>query len=103
MVAEAIAVATTAPYAGYAAIGAACHNIQNVACINHTKQYFACKPMQRWLDISAIIALVSVGGIGVVDGGGGGDAYADDGIGYMGDLILVLVMVIMMIMWMMMK
>ena len=67
MVAEAIAVVTTAPYAGYAAIGAACHNIQNIACIDHTKQYFVSKSIQLWLDISAIIALIFIYVIGVGD------------------------------------
>ena len=43
MVAVAIVIATAAPYVGYAAIDAAFHNIQNIACVDHTQQYFACK------------------------------------------------------------
>ena len=41
-VAAAIAISIAAPYIEYAAISAAIHNIQNIACIDHTKQYFVC-------------------------------------------------------------
>ena len=46
VVAGAIVIATAAPYVGYAAIGAAVHNIQNIACIDHTEQYFVCNSIQ---------------------------------------------------------
>ena len=75
MVAGVIAIPITVPYVGYAADSAAYHNIQNIACIDHTKQYFVCKSIQLWLDISAIIVLVFVYDIGVV---GIGDGYQDD-------------------------
>ena len=68
MVAGAITIPTAAPYVGYAAIGAAVLNIQNIAYIDHTKQYFVCKSIQLWLDVSAIIALIYAYGIGVGDG-----------------------------------
>ena len=77
MVAGAITIPTAVPYVGYAAIGAAVLNIQNIACIDHTKQYFVCKSIQLWLYISAIIVLVCVYGVGVVDGS---DGYWDIGI-----------------------
>ena len=80
LVAGAIAIATAAPYVGYAAIGAAYHNTQNIACIDHTKQYFVSKSIQWWLDISAIIVLVC---IYVIDVGDGGDGHAEDGVGNM--------------------
>ena len=48
MVAGATAISTAAPSVGYAAIDAAVHNIQNIACIDHTKQYFVCESMQLW-------------------------------------------------------
>ena len=53
----------------YAAISAAYHNIQNIACIDHAKQYFVSKSIKIWLDKSAIIPLICVFGIGVGDGG----------------------------------
>ena len=43
MVAGAIAISTTAQYVGYDAINAAYHHIPNIACIDHTKQYFVYK------------------------------------------------------------
>ena len=43
MVAIAIAISTAVPYFEYSAINAASHNLQNIACIDHTKQYFVCK------------------------------------------------------------
>ena len=46
MLAAAIAIATAAPYVGYAAIGVAHLDIQNIACIDHTKQYFVCISIQ---------------------------------------------------------
>ena len=78
MLAGATAISTAAPYIGYAAIGAAYHNKQNIARIDHTKQYFVYKSIQLWLDISAIIALVC---IYVISVGDGGDGYADDDVG----------------------
>ena len=65
MVSGAASVAPAAPYVGYAAISAAYHNIQNIACIDHTKQYFVCKLIKIWLDKSAIIPLIWGFGIGV--------------------------------------
>ena len=78
VVAEDTAISTAAPYIGYAAIGAAYHNTQNIACIDHTKQYFVFNSIQWWLDISAIIVLVC---IYVIGGDGHGGGYADDGVG----------------------
>ena len=46
VVAGAIAIATATPYVGYAAIGAAIRNKQNIACIDHTKQYFVSQSIQ---------------------------------------------------------
>ena len=46
VVAGATAILTAASYIGYAAINAAVDNIQNIACIDHTKQYFVCKSIQ---------------------------------------------------------
>ena len=43
MVAGAITISTVAPDVEYAAVNAAYHNLQNIACIDHTKQYFVCK------------------------------------------------------------
>ena len=77
MVAGASTIATAVTYIGYAAIGAADDNMQNIACIDHTKQYFVCKSIQLWLNISAIIALIYVYGTG---GGDGCDGCRDDGI-----------------------
>ena len=65
MVAGAVTIASAAPYFGYAAIDAAFHNIQNIACVDHTQQYFACKSRQSWLYISANIALIYACGNGV--------------------------------------
>ena len=38
-------------------------------------QYFVCKSMQLWLDISAIIALICEYAIGIGDGRVGGDGH----------------------------
>ena len=77
--AAAIAIATTAPYVGYAAIGAAVHNIHKILLVLFIQSnIFVRKSIQLWLDISAIIALVFVYGIVVVDVA---DRCPDDGIG----------------------
>ena len=46
LVAAAIAITTAAPYVGYATIDVAYHNTRNIACIDHTKQYFVCISIQ---------------------------------------------------------
>ena len=46
MVVGGLTIATAAPYIGYVAIGAAGDNMQNIACTDHTKQYFVCKSIQ---------------------------------------------------------
>ena len=71
MAAGAIAIATAAPYVRNAVISAAVHNIQNIACIDNARQYFASKSIQLWLYISAIILLICVYCIGVGDAGDG--------------------------------
>ena len=73
MVVRAITIATAAPCVGYAAIGAAIDNKQNIACIDHTTQYFVCKAIQLWLYLSAIIVLFCGYDMGDVDGEGKGD------------------------------
>ena len=83
MVAGAIAISTAAPYLGYAAIGAAIDNNQNIACIDDTTQYFVSKSITIMAVYVAVIVLISSCGIGVGDGEscGNGDGCADDGIG----------------------
>ena len=69
--------ATAEPYDGYAAISAGISYFPKY-CLVHTKQYFVCKAIQLWLDVSAIIALVYICDIGVDDGC---DGYSNDDLG----------------------
>ena len=73
MIARAIAISTATPYLGYAAVDAAVFNEQNIACIDHTKQYFVRNQLQLWLYMSAIIVLIHAYHIDV----------GDDGIGHL--------------------
>ena len=83
MVTGAATITTAAPYIGYAAICAADHNIQNIACINLQSNILYVNQYNLWLDISAIIVLVCIYGIGVGDSSDECAIYRDDGIGYL--------------------
>ena len=83
MVAGTITIATAAPYVVCTAINAVFHNIQNIACIDNTKQYIVCKSIQSWPYMSAIIALIYGYSIGIGDGYGAGD---DDMVWDIGDM-----------------